>query len=401
MGFTLGLPPGFYAPDKPEIRELVEKIRQFNGIILPSSLSSTQEQQQAQKKTVVVGNLPINISEEEIIRTITQELLRRKLIIDQDPIESCEIPNSRYIALLHMKTPKDAQAAVKMGSVIYRGYALRISWANVNISADKNVMVANSGGTITDIAGQSVTPSDKLENFDKANTLDSLFVDATIPLPDVESIKAAFDQTFPVENIYKPEGFNHCIINLVDTGNIDLAVMKLNDIIVNGVKLRVRRTFLAEGEGPLLLDQNEKIKMRKAAGVSNLLTVLSPLLRQNACVADILNIDVPIAVVEHVETERIQESTGRTLLLYNIAQPMVLVDPESCNELTSDIREECINYGKVLEVLIAPIPTMASLPSDYAVVKVVFEDPEDAKAAQIALSGRRYAGRLVITQLIQ
>ena len=41
-----------------------------------------------------------------------------------------------------------------------------------------------------------------------------------------------------------------------------------------------------------------------------------------------------------------------------------------------------------------------ALPSDYAVVKVIFENHNDAKDAQIALSGRRYAGRIVITQLI-
>ena len=57
--------------------------------------------------------------------------------------------------------------------------------------------------------------------------------------------------------------------------------------------------------------------------------------------------------------------------------------------------------GRVFDVSVEPLPTNVSLPSDYAVVKVVYEDPKAAKEAQIALSGRRYAGRLVITQLIK
>lgn len=402
MGFTLGLPPGFYAPDKPEIRELVNKIRHLNGIILPSAVTSSIESQVSQRKTVVVSNLPIDISNDEIVKVVTQQLRQRKLVKEEEPVESCEIHNARYIAFLEMKTPKDAAAAVQLGSVIAGRHVLKISWANINEAPSKNSMVTNSGGTITGVGGQSATANaDKEQLFDKANTLDSLFVDSILPIPPAESIKVEFEKKFPVEDVVEPKGFKHALVNLVDTSNVDLAITQLNDLVVDGVRLRVRRSFINECEGPMLLDELEKQRMRIAAGPSNLLTVLSPLLRKKPCIADILNPDVPTAIVVHAETEEVQKSTGRTLLIFNVAQQIVTYDSDALKDLITDMTDECSKFGRVFDVSVEPLPTNVSLPSDYAVVKVVYEDPKAAKEAQIALSGRRYAGRLVITQLIK
>lgn len=402
MGFTLGLPPGFYAPDKPEIRELVEKIKPLNGIILPSAVSSTAESQAAQRRTVIVSNLPINISNDDIVKVLTKQLIDRKLVKDEDPIYNCEIHTSRYYAFVEMKTPKDAEAAVQLGSVVYGHQALKISWANINEGPNRNSLVATSGGTITGVGGQSTNMNqDRGKLFDKANTLDSLFVDATLPIPSAESIKDAFEKKFPVEAVIVPQGFNHALVNLVDTSNVDLAISQLDGLIVDGVMLRVRRSFINEGEGPTLLNEDEKRRMRIATGPSIYLTVLSPLLRDKPCIADILNPDVPTAVITHRETQNVQKSTGNILLIYNVAQENVTYDSDAHQELITDMQDECSKYGKISEINIIPLPTNIALPSDYAVVRVVYEDPKAAKDAQIALSGRRYAGRLVITQLVK
>ena len=148
-----------------------------------------------------------------------------------------------------------------------------------------------------------------------------------------------------------------------------------------------------------MLDDNERRKMKISEGPSNLLTVLSPYMREKPCIADILNPDVPVSVVIHQETERLQKSTGSTLLLYNIAPQITLYDNDECIDIINDIKDECNKFGKVLECMVDKLISEA-LPSDYAVVKVIFENHNDAKDAQIALSGRRYAGRIVITQLI-
>ncbi|OHS96236.1 hypothetical protein TRFO_37620 [Tritrichomonas foetus] len=389
MGFTLGLPPGFYAPDKPEIRELVNKIKHLNGIILPSAVSATQDQSKQQRKTVMVTNLPIDISNDEIITIVTNQLHHRKLVTDRDPVESCDIHASRYVAFLHMKTPKDAAAAVQLGSIITGSHVLKISWANLKDSKNNN---SNTNSE------QNATGSDY---FDKGNSLDSLFVDSILPLPPADRIKAYFEERFPVEDVVIPKGFNHALVKLADYCNVDRAIFMLDGIVVDGVKLRVRKAFINESEGPNMLDEIEKRRVRIAAGPSTMLIVLSPLMRTKACVADILNTEVPINVVIHPETEKRQKPTGNTLLIYNIAPQTIMYDTDACQDIVSDVSEECSKFGKVIECTVNPLQADEVLPSDFAVVKVIFEEAKDAKEAQLALSGRRYAGRLVITQLVQ
>ncbi|KAH0795500.1 Splicing factor U2AF 50 kDa subunit [Histomonas meleagridis] len=379
MGFTLGLPPGFYAPDKPEIRELVEKIKPQNGIILPSSITASTQSIQNAKKTVIISNVPLGITPEAIINNVNNQLQRRKLVSDPDPILSCEINNSKFTASLQMRTQKDAEAAVQLGTIIENKQLLTISWGK---NPDAPIPKQNPNVSL-------------IQN----NVLDSIIVDSVLPLPSTQSLLKAFEADFEVSSITRPEGFEHAIVQLRDPSLTDVAIFRLNDTIVDGVKLRVRRAFIGENEGPNLLDKSERRKMDISCGPSNMLTVLSPYMREKPCVADVLNPEVPITVVIHEETERLQPSTGATLLIYNVAPQVALYDNEECIDIVNDIRDECNKYGRVLDCVVDRLVT-EPLPSDYAVVKVTFEDSNDAKDAQIALSGRRYAGRLVITQLI-
>jgi hypothetical protein len=127
-------------------------------------------------------------------------------------------------------------------------------------------------------------------------------------------------------------------------------------------------------------------------------SVISLLMRDKPCVADILNPAVQIAVVIHPETECLQQSTGKTLQIFNIAPTLALYDADVCQEIAADVKEECQRFGRVADCEIVKLAS-ETLPSDFAVVRVVFEDPNEAKEAQMALAGRRYAGRFVVTQL--
>ena len=385
MGFTLGLPPGFYAPDRPEIRNLVNKIRHMNGIILPSAITSTTPDNQIHqnKKTVQIGVLPSYISNDEIIQVVTSQLIHRKLVTSNDPVESCEILGNRYIAFLNMKTAKDAAAAVQMGSVIFENQVLKIKWPNLRER----------------VATQSSVQADY---FDKENTLDSLFIYSKMKLPEKDEIAALFEKNgFLVKDIVQPEGFNHALVNLNDETQADLAIIKLDRKKIDGVEIRIRRSFIAENEGPMALNSLERVKIRAASGPSKMLSVISPLLRENPCVADILNPDVPAAIVIHPETEKRQKPTGKILKIFNIASETVLFDANAYQELVNDVIEECKKYGEVVECRVEQLDPENVLPSDHPVVIVVFTKEDSAKEAQIALSGRRYEGRYVITQLAE
>lgn len=380
MGFTLGLPPGFYAPDKPEIRELASRIRAQNGVILPSAVSALGPGAQASKKTVIVSNVTVGVSEDAIVREVCAQLQRRKLVSGSDPIVGCDIHPTKFIAYLQMRTQKDAEAAVSLGSIILDQQVMRLS---MDRGQD---MIAKGVASAPEAAKQI------------ADYSNAIIVDSVLPLPPERSIREAFERHFAVESITRSDGFEHEIVMLKDQELTDVAVFRLNNAVVDGVKLRVRRAFVDGGDSGLL-DANEQRKMKLSEGPSNLLTVLSPHMREKPCVADVLNPEVPVSVVIHQETERLQKPTGATLLLYNIAPQIALYDNDECIDIINDVKDECNKFGRVRECMVDKLISEA-LPSDYAVVKVIFENSEDAKDAQIALSGRRYAGRIVITQLI-
>lgn len=374
MGYTLGLPPGFYAPDHPAISELVEKIRPQNGIILPSATESSSTAES--KKKVMVCNIPLDMSEEDIVNIITNTLLRRKLVRDSDIISNVMIHQSHVNAFVEFKSQKDAQAAVHLGnSLIFRNQELRICWPQTFVS-DNNIP----------------PPPDF---FDQNNTLESLVIESDYLLPEADVIKSEIDVFFPVENVVKPEGFNHALVNLVDPSQSNIAVYKLNGMEVGGICIRVQRAFVHENDGPMLLDPKEVRKMKYCSGPSRMTTVLSPLLRNRPCIADILNPDVPVAVVIQPETEKAQPTYGKILNIYNIAKDTILYDSEFLPEFIADIQDECNKYGEVLSCNVVALP----FKSDYAIVKVAFSSEEEAKECQMAISGRRYNGRIVITSI--
>lgn len=373
MGYTLGLPPGFYAPDHPSIRQLVQSIKNQNGIILPSAIASPAVP--APKKKVMVRNFPNDVSPEDLGAFITSSLLKRKLITDPDPIVRVEILASRLHAFIEFKTQKDAEAAVMIGkSLIYGNRELNIFWPQIHQQSD--------------IKQQT-------DYFDQQNTHDSLIIDSEMTLPDKEIIKSFIEESFPVDSIVQPEGFNHMLVNLVDPESADLAVYRLDGSVINKIPIRVKRCFISEGEGPNRLGPAHVHRMHTSAGPSPLLSTINPYLLDNPSIADILNPDVPVSMVVQPETERLQPLGGRTLCLYNIAKDLVLFDAELMNELLTDVVEECEHYGTVTDSRIEHLP----IRSDYAVVKITFADPADTKEAQLALSGRRYAGRLCITSI--
>jgi hypothetical protein len=379
MGFTLGLPPGLYVPDRPEINDLVEKIRPLNGLILPSAVASLEPlARQNVRKVVTVTNLPLEISTEEIGNLIASNMLKHKLTAETNPVVSCEIHKTRIHARVEFRSQKLAEAAVQLGSVLVGTHALQIMWP---------------------VSRREKTEAALSDYFNSRDTNDCIFIDSLLPLPNIDVLAQAIEQSFKIDSIERPDGFNHCTLRLSDPQLLSSAIFQLNDSLVDGVKLRVRRAFVDCDQPPRNLNAKELRKMTTTSGPSTMFTVVSPLMRSKPCVADILNMEVPVSFAIRPETERLEPSTGLALHIFNIAPLVALYDNEVCQDLIMDIREECNKFGRVIDCVVAKLAS-ESLPSDYSIVKVLFDNKEDAKQAQMGISGRRYCGRLVITMLV-
>lgn len=374
MGFTLGLPPGYYAPDLPEIQELVEKIKPLNGIIMPSTIYRQPQQRQIKNK-VLVTNLPLDCTAEQLDTFLTSSLLKRKLITDESPIEKIDIYQNKLNAHVEFKSQKDAEAAIQIGkTLVFNKRELRIFWMRDSNESSQHEII-------------------ETDKYDR----DALFVEPSgqYLLTDEEITEFFEKEGFQIFKIACPRGFRHRIVNLVDSSTADIAVFKLNNTQINGKEIHVRKCFIGDNEGPSRLTEKEKRMIKSTNGPSHMVSVINPAILDHPCIADILNPDVPTSSIVQPETERIQPVSGSVLHIYNIAKEMIMYDTDLLEEFIQDILGECQKYGEITDTKVDHLP----ITSDYAVVKVFFKSAENAKNAQLAISGRRYGGRLVITSL--
>ncbi|XP_004346153.1 splicing factor u2af large subunit [Capsaspora owczarzaki ATCC 30864] len=82
--------------------------------------------------------------------------------------------------------------------------------------------------------------------------------------------------------------------------------------------------------------------------------------------------------------------------LLNMVTPEELMDPEEYQDIVDDIREECSKYGEVVSVAI-PRPVPGREVSGVGKVYVEFSNVDHAYQALQALSGRKFASRIVVT----
>ena len=381
MGYTLGLPPGYFAPDIPEVRALAEKLSLQGGIIYPSSLQSSGESKS--KKKVLITNIPSDMTAEQLAELLTQTLLKRKLISNTEPVAKVDLVPSKASAFVEFKTQRDAEAAIQISKTfIFNGIQLRIYWFKEKINSSQNI---------------ESNREDQEEYYSDRHKIDALIVETDSDhLPPTESILQVFEEGgFPIDDIFIPKGFKHAIIYLDDPKDADLAAYKLNETTIEDVVIKVRKCYIGENEGPNSLSDQEKRRLKVTNGLSGLVSIMNPYIIQNPSIADILNPDVIASVVVQPETEKLQPNKGTVLCLYNIVKEIVLYDSEMKDETLADIENECSKYGEIIDMKIEHLP----IKTDFAVVKVYYKTPEQAKTAQLAVSGRRYAGRFVITSL--
>lgn len=370
MGYTIGMPPGYYAPNHPEITKLVEKIKPLGGIIFPSSMKNPQSA--ASKRRVMAINIPPDMSAEMLGRFVVQQLLKKKLISDPNPIELIEFRPESFDGYITFKSQNTAEAAVSIGkTLIYNGRDIHILWPdNSHFSSD--------------IVSFSI---------DENQLKDTIYVEFLNQMIDEKAIYELFEPKYQVSKIFIPNGCNYAIVTLTNDTLVFNAVTDIQ--LSNDKNIIIRPSFLPVSAFPNIQTEMERRQCQLYAGPSQFVSVVNENLIKNACIADVLNIDLPASTIIQSSTEEAQIGTETVLCLYNIAKEYVLMDQELTAEFLTDITEECQKYGRILDCKLEPLPFQ----SDYGVIKLQYDSPEAAKRAQIHLAGRRYEGRIIVTSV--
>merc|ERR1719384_2415062 len=91
-------------------------------------------------------------------------------------------------------------------------------------------------------------------------------------------------------------------------------------------------------------------------------------------------------------TPKAGSPTSRTLLLQNMFTPAAVnlrKDPKFYEEIREDTHDECAKFGKVLHVTVDPR-------GSTGLIYVLYENPQQRGAAEMALNGRWFEGKKII-----
>ena len=385
MGFTLGLPPGLYLPHNQELEEAVKKILPLNGILLPSYFKIKNSAQTDENNMIIVSNIPPRVTEKNITLAV-YSILETKVILPPDIDEAillCTIDRSSSTALVKLYSPHLVKIAVSFSSLPVGKDLLPISYPNFLGS------YLNS----------------KLKEYHDAFSIHCLVFVAennnSTGLPNDVDISFEIGKYADIKKIFRPKGFNYVIIYFDSQQEVDFLYSSFKEIKVRNTNFKIYKSKRDKSEADLLTDPIIREQAFFSVGeTSSKIAVLTPYFQKNANVADIFDLGMQTTTVINKETELIQPSSGKTLRIFNIIPKKILTKRDTIEIYLHSIASECGKYGNVIDCKASEF-FKTELESNYGVVEVQFGASEEAKACQIAISGRRFNGRLVITQLVE
>lgn len=400
MGFTLGLPPGLYLEQTEEINELVEKIKPINGMVMPSFYLNQSFGHKENRNIVLISNVPLDVTQDDIIKELNKTLFQAKIFpqtIDSDSdsksfIISCQIVRTHFVAYVKMISSYITEKAVNLGQLRINDYVLPISFPDFimkdSSALDKiySTVHENELCVVIEIDYYKVDPNIRNE----------------IQLPSEEAIARFFGENYAINKIFRPADSNFILLYLTNKHDVDMIIINHDNCIIDSIPVTVHRSKRDLNECELFIDPKMKEKVKRETGKSQYLTVLSPYMNQCDSVpsiADIFDPSMSLNAVIRKETEELQPATGKYLLIFNIVKFNVFNEQTLFESTKRNIFLECNKFGKVISTTLGSF-FKNQLLCDNAVACVTFENAEDAKAAQIGISGRRYQGRLAITQIV-
>lgn len=398
MGFTLGLPPGLYFQETQESSELVEKIKPLNGMIMPSFYMNPNFGHTENGNLILISNIPIDVTTEEVISELNKRLVEAHIILSAQEesapsfIISCQIIRSHFIAYVKLISAYVTEKAVGLKNIVIKGNILPISFP--------------------DFILKDPPPLDKIYAAVKESQLcivleidyeaEGYNKSIIYQLPTEEAISEYFSKYVTVNRIYRPTESRHAFLYLNSLKDVDFVLLNHHNCVIDNKPIVIHRSSREPNENEYYSDPLMKAKIQRESGASQYFSVLSPFMNQKNSVpsiADIFDMSMTINSIIRRETEELQETSGQHLLLFNIIQESFLNNQIFVQEISDNITNECNNYGEVKEVTIGLL-FKNQLPIDSPVACVSFKTPQCAKAAQIGVSGRRFRGRIVITQIV-
>ncbi|XP_039595269.1 splicing factor U2AF 65 kDa subunit-like [Polypterus senegalus] len=325
--------------------------------ITPTQVPVVGSQMTRQARRLYVGNIPFGVTEESMADFFNAQMRLAGLSqAPGNPVLAVQINQDKNFAFLEFRSVDETTQAMAFDGILFQAQSLKIRRPH----------------DYQPLPGISEQPSCHVPGVVSTVVLDSphkLFIGGLPNYLNDDQVKELLTSFGPLKafNLVKDsstslsKGYAFC--EYVDISLTDQAVGGLNGMQLGDKKLIVQRASVgAKNANPMAIIQ-------------------TPVTLQVPGLQTLQNTGMPTEV----------------LCLLNMVMAEELVDDEEYEEILEDIREECGKYGSVRSIEI-PRPVDGLEVPGCGKIFVEFASASDCQKAMQALTGRKFANRVVVTK---
>ncbi|XP_070969997.1 splicing factor U2AF 65 kDa subunit-like [Oncorhynchus clarkii lewisi] len=335
--------------------------------VTPEGLASTHtsvpvvgSQMTRQARRLYVGNIPFGITEEAVMDFFNAQMLLSGLTqAPGNPVLAVQINQDKNFAFLEFRLVDETTQAMAFDGIIFQGQSLKIRRPH----------------DYQPLPGMSESPSVYVPGVVSTVVPDSahkLFIGGLPNYLNDDQVKELLISFGPLKafNLVKDsatglsKGYAFC--EYVDVNLNDQAIAGLNGMQLGDKKLLVQRASVG-AKNIALTGKNQTLVTLQVPGL----------------------MPTSMALLGGLPTE--------VLCLMNMVVLEELLDDEEYEEIAEDVRGECSKYGQVKSIEI-PRPVDGLEVPGTGKIFVEFMTLFDSQKAMQALTGRKFANRMVVTK---
>ncbi|KAM9779701.1 splicing factor U2AF 65 kDa subunit-like [Neosynchiropus ocellatus] len=310
-----------------------------------------------QARRLYVGNIPFGVTEESMAEFFNAQMRLAGLSqAPSNPVLAVQINQDKNFAFLEFRSVDETTQAMAFDGIIFQGQSLKIRRPH----------------DYRPLPGISEQPAFHVPGVVSTVVPDSphkLFIGGLPNYLNDDQVKELLTSFGPLKafNLVKDsatslsKGYAFC--EYVDIGATDQAVAGLNGMQLGDKKLIVQRASVG------------------AKNTNPAAVIETPVMLQVPGLQQLQTSGLPTEV----------------LCLLNMVMPEELVDDEDYEEILEDIRDECCKYGSVRSIEI-PRPVKGVEVPGCGKIFVEYVSAADCQKAMQALTGRKFANRVVVTK---
>jgi len=326
-----------------------------SNVAMAMAINSTVTRQ---ARRIYVGNIPFGCTEQSTMQFFNEQMQMCGLVNTKekgDPVIACQVNQDKNFAFLEFRSTDEATKAMGFDGILFLGQGLKIRRPRdyVPIPGTEGEQEVCVPGVISTVV---------------KDTAHKIFIGG---LPNyltddqVKELLTSFGQ-LKAFNLVCDAGTQlskgYAFAEYIDPNITDQAIDGLNGMQLGDKKLLVQRASVGKRDGVMPL-MPEPVVQLQVEGL-NFVGGVGP--------------------------------ATEILVLMNMVTEEELRDDEEYEEILEDIKDECSKYGTVRSMEI-PRPIEGVTVPGVGKVYVEFGSPPECARAQQALSGRKFANRVVIS----